>query len=147
TPDRNLLDLAFHTEDPKQGGAELLQRAVGLKNKQVSSQQTLKKLLTPRQNGKDFRGWEGNVQKETNSCVRQPLTKHLRKQYQMIIVHPDEVIRLITLHDCLGTNPICLNVGLPGLRLHSQLGRNRMKHLPPRLVAAAPVASSCHILW
>ena len=41
------------------------------------------------QNRKDFGGRKGNMEKETNGCVRQPVAQHLRKQNQMVIVHPD----------------------------------------------------------
>ena len=62
---------------------------MGLKGKQVGPEETLKKLLASREDRKDFGRREGNVEKETNGCVGQPVTQHSGKQHQVVVVYPD----------------------------------------------------------
>src|SRR5262249_50999048 len=145
TPNRNLPDLAFHTQDPKQGGAKLLQMSVGLEGKQVRAQKPPEKFLTPGQDWKNFRRREGNVEEKSNRSVGKPIAQHLREQHQMVVVHPDEIIVVVALDDGFAEDVIRLHICVPTLGVKLQLGGEVVKNRPKGLIGIPFVETGCHI--
>src|SRR5215469_351119 len=121
TSQRDLGDPALHAEHAQQRGTELLQMRMRLKGKQIGSEEPFQQLFAPRQDGEDLRGWEWYVQKETDGSVRKSLAQHLRQEYQVVIVNPDQVLRSVTLDYRLTEDSVRFDIGVPVPRVEFQL--------------------------
>ena len=84
-----------------------------LKGKQVGAEEAFEKFLPSRQNRKDFRRGERDVQEETDSCIRQLFAKHSGQEHQVVVVNPDQVVRSVTLDRRISKESVRLDVGLP----------------------------------
>src|SRR4029077_2195087 len=115
--------------------------SVGLKGQQIGSEQSLKQFLSPGQNRKNFTGGERDVQKKADGRVRQFITKHLREQYQVIVMHPYQITRLVMIQDRFAENLVCFDVCVPVPCIELQLGREVVEYRPEGLICVALIKS------
>lgn len=91
---------------------------VGMETDEVAVQDTEQQLVSHGQNPIDLAGGERSVQEEADLdvlfAIPDLLAEHLRQKHQMVIMHPDQVSVANFRGHCLGEQPICFLVGLPG---------------------------------
>jgi hypothetical protein len=87
------------------------------------------------------------VEKETNGCVGQPVTQHSGKQHQVVVVHPNYVVRFVTIDNCFAEDTICFDICIPAFCFKFQLRGEVVKDWPECLIGVALVESCCHFFW
>ena len=66
---------------------------VGVKTDEVGPEHSFEKLFPPGQVSEDFKRREGDVMEVADLGIGQALPEHLRKEHQVIVVDPDDVVR------------------------------------------------------
>ena len=84
-----------------------------VETEQVGAKQSIQHFLSPRQNSKDFRRRERDVEKESNARAGQPLAQQPREQHELVIVHPDGVVVSIFPGHRLGKGLVCGAIRIP----------------------------------
>ena len=79
---------------PQKVAAQIFAVVFGLKPDKVEGDQSAHDLAVFRKRGQDV-GWRaGNVQEVTNAVLVPPLAKEPCERHQMIVVNPDDIVRL-----------------------------------------------------
>ena len=80
---------------------------------EIGTQQSPKQAVTLRQGAEELLGGKWDVEEEADAGIRQPLAQKARKQEQLVVVHPDEVTRLVLLRHDVGESLVHLDVRFP----------------------------------
>mmetsp|Transcript_110252 Transcript_110252/g.322685 ORF Transcript_110252/g.322685 Transcript_110252/m.322685 type:complete len:285 (-) Transcript_110252:425-1279(-) len=86
---------------------------IHVETKQVCVEKAFNDLLSPGERPVDLGRREGRVQEPADVRVRLHISKHLRNEHQMIVVHPDVIVVLVDLQDRLHEELICLLIRFP----------------------------------
>lgn len=91
---------------------------IGVESNKIAMQDTQEKLVTHRQNPVDLTAGEGRMQEKADLdillAVTDLLAQHLRKQHQMVVMHPDQITVLNFLGDSFCEKTVRFFVCLPG---------------------------------
>ena len=79
------------------------------------------------------------MEEETDSSIRQALAQEPRYQEQLVIVHPDQVTRLVLLRHDIGEPLVHLHVGVPVAHVKRYLIEEIVKEGPEDPVREALV--------
>ena len=74
------------------------------------------------------------MQEKAYARVRQPLAQHARQQHELVVVHPDQIVRAGVLDHGVAEPAVGFDVGLPALGREAQTRRQVMKQRPDGLV-------------
>jgi hypothetical protein len=84
-----------------------------VKTDEVGAQKAAEQLVSLRQRAEQFLGGKWDVQEEPDPGVGQALAQQAWQEEQVIVMHPDEVARLIVLRHDIGETLVHLGVRLP----------------------------------
>jgi hypothetical protein len=110
-------------------------RELGLEAEHVRSQHRLEDLLPPRDLREQLLRRERDVQEEPDLRVRHLLAQHPGHQLQLVVVHPDQVVRARDLHRRVREALVDLHVGPPPAAVEVGLADRVVVEGPERLVA------------
>lgn len=101
---------------------EVTRVAVSLEADEVCSEHALENLPPFRQAPENLGRREGRMDKEADVGVGETLAKHLGREKQVVVVHEDEVTRLIDGRDPVGEGGVGRLVRPPGGVVDGELG-------------------------
>ena len=104
--------------------------AVGLEADQVVLQERAQHLRPPRQLQEDVQGRERDVQEEAHQLRGSQRPELPAHEHQVVVVHPQEVLRARAPHGDRGEAPVDLLVGLPRLGVVDRAGGQIVKERP-----------------
>src|SRR5450631_1589642 len=110
-----------------------------MKRDQVSTKKPAEQFFTSRQDGKDVRSGEWNMEEITNGGIGKPLAEKAGKQHQMVIMNPDTISRAELGNDSITEEMIRDDVCFPAICVEVELGSKVVKQRPKRLVGVSLV--------
>ena len=123
----------LHTTD------EVVAVAFGLEADNLEIEQTAQNGFAPGQFFEHIRGWKRDVKEKSVTRFHSGFTHVARGQHQVIVVHPDEILRLGNLFNCLGVLAVHALVGIPVLGIEVAARRHVMKKRPNNFVSETGV--------
>jgi hypothetical protein len=109
----NPVDVHREPQDLGERGGEMSEIAGRMEADQVRPQESPEQFVPFRQGAEQlFRG-ERDVKEEPDAGVRQPPAQQLRQKQELVVMHPDEIPRLIVLGHQLGEALVHLGIGFP----------------------------------
>src|SRR5688572_32109078 len=98
---------------------------VRMETNEISTQQPVHNFFFPGpvQHTKYFKGWEGNVKKETYGGIRHFFADHTGQQHQLIIMHPYNITGLKERQQLRSKDPVRSIVALESFFIRFNKGR------------------------
>ena len=84
---------------------------------------------------------KGNVQEKANAVFAPQGTQFSGQRYQVVVMHPDEVIRLEQAHELACKQPVNAPVSFKKARIKTRKVQAVMKHRPKHAIAVAQVVA------
>src|SRR4029079_1816329 len=133
------LDLAhvmLVTDNTERGLQKVMRVLVGMKSDQVGAQHPLENPAAPLcwQYPEYLERWKRNVEKKPHRELGMASLEQTRQKHEMIVVHPDNIIRSQHCFESVGKKIVDLLVLLPELRLVNGVRGEVMKQRPDRRV-------------
>jgi hypothetical protein len=124
------------------GRGEVPHVAGSVEAHEVGAKKSLQHALATRQRAEDLHGGEGDVEEEADARARRLRAEQRRHPHELVVVHPDEVVRLELGEHRIGEALVDALVGGPPPRLQWHAVDQRVKErphhpVPERLVVVA----------
>ena len=138
---RDIAHLVLLAQDAQHALQEVLRVLVCVKSHEVGAEQAFEKVASParREQPEDLKRRERDMKKKAHRDLRDLVSQHAGEKHEVIVLDPDDILRLQDLEQRVAEFLIYLLIRLPEFLFVGCVGREIVEEGPNGLVAESPI--------